>query len=64
MMPMSTGNYRGMPREYTMLSGSKDAYMAASSIALVASYTMGVDADMKGDDRGSAHQNSPTVGYA
>ena len=47
-----------------VLSGSKDAYMVASSTALLASYAMGVYIGMKGDDYGSAHQNSPTVGYS
>ena len=41
-----------------------ECYLAASSTALMASYAMGVDTGMKGDDHGSAHQNSPTVGYS
>jgi hypothetical protein len=62
---MSTGNY---PGEYhasiVVLSGSEHVYMSVSSTALVASYDMGIDTDMKGEDRGSAHQNSSTMGYS
>ena len=44
-----------MPRSYVVLSGSKDAYMAASLMTLLASYALGVYIGMIGDNCGSAH---------